>query len=103
MFQRKALLLSFLLSAVGGSSATSTETTTTTVMNSTPSESFHDVADAHIHHDDLRLKVNLFRPAFTAWMKIHDKVYETLEEEVQKMVVWVQNHGTLRYVLASWK
>ena len=85
MFQRKALLLSFLISAVGGSSV--------------ETMSFHEVADIYIQHDpnptDLHLKVNLFRPAFTTWMEIHDKVYETVEEEVQKMLVWVKNHGTL--------
>lgn len=92
MFQRKALLLSFLISAaaVGGSSVPLVEEES--AVTDFDTDSFHEVTNRHIQHDDLRIKVNLFRPAFTTWMKIHDKVYDTVEEEVQKMVVWVKNH-----------
>ena len=33
------------------------------------------------------------RDAFVQWMEKFEKVYDSMEEEFERMLIWLQNHG----------
>ena len=40
-----------------------------------------------------KVRVTALRPQFLEWVKQHTRVYETVEEEMKRMLVWIENHG----------
>ena len=40
-----------------------------------------------------KVRVTALRPHFLEWVKQHSRVYETVEEEMKRMLVWIENHG----------
>lgn len=39
------------------------------------------------------VKVTALRGAFLEWVEEHKRVYETVEDEMKRMLVWIENHG----------
>jgi hypothetical protein len=40
-------------------------------------------------------KLAALRDHFVAWKKKHSKSYSSFSEEVQRMLIWIDNHGML--------
>lgn len=38
--------------------------------------------------------VHALRSDFVAWKDRHEKVYQSVKEELHRMLVWIENHGT---------
>ena len=51
---------------------------------------------ARLQNDEAR--VTALRPRFLEWVKEHSRVYESVEEEMKRMLVWIENHGERRSV-----
>ena len=57
---------------------------------------------AKLQNDEVR--VTALRPRFLEWVKEHSRVYESVEEEMRRMLVWIENHGerVARCGLCDW-
>jgi len=44
-------------------------------------------------HDVFVDKVSALRDLFVAWKKNHNKIYSSFNEELQRMLIWIENHG----------
>jgi len=42
---------------------------------------------------DLDWKAKTFQPIFSQWTKEFEKVYSTATEELERLAVWIENHG----------
>lgn len=40
-------------------------------------------------------KLHTLRPVFVEWKDLHDKVYDCAHEELQRMIVWMENHALI--------
>jgi C1A family cysteine protease len=40
----------------------------------------------------IRKKVEEFRELFVSWKRNHGKIYQTVEEELHRMLLWIENH-----------
>ena len=39
------------------------------------------------------VKVTALRGAFTEWVEEHKRIYESVEDEMERMLIWIENHG----------
>ena len=41
----------------------------------------------------LEAKVGAFRPQFSEWAKEFEKTYTSAEEELKRLLIWIENNG----------
>lgn len=101
----KTLFATFLLSTVvrgefiRSSSVSASAHSDPVLRHLTSSGHDHDYGHFELTSVDTA-KIFKFRDQFLKWKDAHSVVYESIELELHKMLVWVENHGELKRTIA---
>ena len=91
-----AILLAFSSGGVHGTRSEQTNDATTLFLRGSNVDS-----DVYRQLTENSVKVTALRGAFLEWVEEHKRIYENVEEEMKRMLVWIENHGELSLVLSA--
>mmetsp|Transcript_38218 Transcript_38218/g.77837 ORF Transcript_38218/g.77837 Transcript_38218/m.77837 type:complete len:105 (+) Transcript_38218:638-952(+) len=83
-----AILLAFLSGRVVHGEQTNDATTLFLRGSNVDSDVYRQLTENSV-------KVTALRGAFLEWVEEHKRIYENVEEEMKRMLVWIENHGEL--------